>query len=584
MSAAKSVGLILSASSEILCVSSLKFEFRFLQIRTAILSAQNQNLEVLPNFLDCCRWIVSHRKACVSRTDPFRPDLGVRRGEVFHVQISATMLLTDLPEELLEFVVLEALHSSRLDDKWTLLKRLRLVCKRFRRMHSVLDNLFWKILIIGDPGYLIAENELKNSGIAPYVRHITLVPPVFRKRSFGKFVEAFTSTYNLPCRFNVESGEEAETWKTYERKGAQRTMDQIRKGYREYKAYAIAADEFLKHETAVEAALIPLLRLCSKCSSFRFPAVDYDVLGLDFCPMIPECISPVGRQIDLVRKHQHSANISDVFIKKAVASMVAAGCVVEDLNIGLAQTPRFRPSWMDHLGLSTLDLSQIKSLTIEPIIPLSVWEGDEAGHLEQLREDVKALLESCAPTIEILECRPYGLPWFSGEPVALPKLQGLTFGTCEMGSAFFSAWLSRLPKLEMLYMETPIRLCAGVNAINNDGEPIENWKVVFDAIRDHKQLRQGYVDATIGREELRISWDKDDILAEWAEEANRPNNDLEDLLYHQELYANLSKALDRPDELQGVLDSYCDAHQMAQLYICGKIEWFGMDRFGSVNS
>lgn len=62
------------------------------------------------------------------------------------------------------------------------LRTLRLVCKRFANAHAVMSHLFHDVRMVADQALhdpFQSHDALLSSGIGPYVRHVTFIPPVF---------------------------------------------------------------------------------------------------------------------------------------------------------------------------------------------------------------------------------------------------------------------------------------------------------------------------------------------------------------------------------------------------------------------
>ena len=124
----------------------------------------------------------------------------------------------ELPEELLDAVVMETLHDGARASDVPILKTLRQVCQRLYESHAIMTNLFSRIRMIADEDYLFTADELKRSGIAGYVNHVTFVQPLHVQRTFGDFVESFESLASSIYQPNrhVCRGDPIECWRRHQ--------------------------------------------------------------------------------------------------------------------------------------------------------------------------------------------------------------------------------------------------------------------------------------------------------------------------------------------------------------------------------
>ena len=86
------------------------------------------------------------------------------------------MQLVELPNELLDAILRAAVDESTTREIGT----LRLTCKRFAKQHFLLSHLFRHVQLVADikdVASLTAE-ALARSGLAPFVQHVTFVPPL----------------------------------------------------------------------------------------------------------------------------------------------------------------------------------------------------------------------------------------------------------------------------------------------------------------------------------------------------------------------------------------------------------------------
>ena len=418
------------------------------------------------------------------------------------------MPLPSLPEEILDLIVENAANEI------ALLQSLRQVCKHFSRLHSVLSNLFWAIRLIADRDYLIREGELRASGIAPHVRHITFVQPLRTWTSFDEFVDIFEyAFYDRRGPFDrlvyqSESEEEEsdlesptpEEWirDPHQRLkvGPHRKMD-FRIGHMVYnRKFGEAADLM---SNLIEA-WVPLLKLCNRCSSFSFPAVDYHWIDLEFNPMLRESVRAGVWKDDLVCPVNLSANVADDFVPKVVACLTAARLVTCDLDISHAYVPSEMTTYSDHW--SNFNFQGLKWLKFAPYLPHSVGEGDEDNILLHLEIILQNMLSCCASSLEVLLCKPYPCARYTYSPVPMPYLQELWFNSSEMSSLYFAEWMAALPSLTALYLDGNLEV----------PEPKSGAKTIYDALRNHKTLRNGELYLVMADYQGLVAFQKDDVL------------------------------------------------------------------------
>ena len=280
-----------------------------------------------------------------------------------------------------------------------------------------------------------------------------------------------------------------------------------------------------------------------------------------------------------------SSSVATRFIRRVVPSMVAARCVVTDLHVGPAHDrSETRWSWGSLFSLETLDLSDLRTLVLDPRLPPSVWEDDPDRYLPILRRDIHSILKTCASTLERLECRTDGMAWFIDQhhlqPVHMPNLKLLQLGSCDIESTFFKNWMAKLPNLIELRVED-MRICRlDDDNIYSAFEPINNWRNVFEAMRIHPSLCNVHIES-IGGMDIEVFFDKRDMLAPWKLEDRDYYSHEEDYEYYKGLRAEVERAIDSSVELTHFLEEHSSefATHWIMFYACGKIEWFGMHHF-----
>ena len=489
------------------------------------------------------------------------------------------MELLGLPEEVLDEIVSAGIQSNFGKYQYDLLKTLRQVCKRFSRLHCVNSHLFRAIRLIATQRHLLRESELVISGIDKHVKHITFVQPVHVEMDYKSFVAMSKDRRSAIHRnFRSNSGKPCET---YEAEMDRITVDDFREGHNRYAAAAMQSSHFISDERAMESAFVPLLTRMTRCVSFRFAAVDYSFIDLNLNPMVPLCISSTRHPYELRCDHRLSAEIADTFIQRAIVCMSEAKCAPESLHFGQAHNPSGALTWRERYGLDALDCSEMVNLVVDPRLPDDpVWDGDEDGHVRALRADLRGLLDSCGATLQRLECRPHGTAWFTDHLPKLPQLRTLLLGSCETSSATLCAWLQKLPNLEGIETKQYMHLCVGSAAVQNDPEDVQNWMLVFDALRDHQTLKYGHIETMIQTQEVLVSFNKEEPLKDWYVDDTMTYYGLE-LPYFKRRYAELLDLVNRRTALEEWLErERKDAVETwIGFYVCGKISRLDLERF-----
>jgi hypothetical protein len=284
-------------------------------------------------------------------------------------------------------------------------------------------------------------------------------------------------------------------------------------------------------------------------TSFRFSLVDYNLIDADLLPAMPGCISQPICDPERLKVHcaeEIIASIADVFAPVAVTCLAKAGLQIQSLEFNQA-TMHDAQCWNDILGWEKLDLSNLRHLSFEPYLPNYLHDDDHLAMGILLRQDLDFLFSQSSQSLETFTTRrALGLSWY-GRPPALPNLTNLVLGLCNIPSDFLCEWLDSMPKLNTIILHA-ITLCPE----RGEDEPAENWKKVFDVMRDHETLKHGLLDEIcLNRNEgytFSVCFDKDQRLE-----------------------------VDLEEDFLSCLDFHKEGVKLAtMLYLCGKTGWRGI--------
>ena len=479
-----------------------------------------------------------------------------------------------LPDELLDMIVTASTQwPMRKQESVALLKALRQVCKRFSFLHSVAGTLFRGIRFIADCDYLaeFTEANLLRSEISSYVKRITFISPLRAPMSLQELKGVFRSQkedeYGAYWRdkwHDVRSPAEIQQLRDL----APPFPDRLEM-FRGYQKYNEQASRSLRLVSSVDGlnSWSSLLRHFPHCTSFQFAAVDYNVISLEFNPLMPYCFLLASERRVWDRMHcsvQSAAEISDFFHSRVAACLTEAQIRIEELYLGQAKTADANLLWSKNSTFMSMDLNRLRVLHIEPCFESPTGYGRGTGDNRILSQDIDSLLVRCANSLQTLKS---GHPYVGSrhsKPVPPPCLQSLDISSCVMSSRFFQDWLRDMPKLEHIEV---IGVSLEYGEELDDYEPVENWKLFFDAVRDHLGIRQGCLEVCIDgeRSSLCVVFNKDDIWDEWVWE-RKPSKARSKVLRFLERHY--------PDEP----DLWC------KYYLRGDIEWFGLDKFGWSNA
>lgn len=499
------------------------------------------------------------------------------------------MSLLSLPNELFDLIVSEIVKDRCPGDRYhdgqfyilrdgdaiLTLKALRQVCKQASRMTSVNAALFRDVKLIADSKHVIGEGEMEASGIAPYVKHISFCQPLYGSMSLDDFIWVYSFSarsikrYNGKPRAERQKEEQSTIRSVAKNMIGGRPVTEIAKGYQQYNSIAVESWLQLHDRQALVDAWVAILRLCSKCTSFSIPRVEYMDMSLDFRPSGTgprrlDCErSDIQDRLDMV-----SCDLAVLFVPAVFACLAAASSRVQRLSLSHIYKSE---TWTHGDHLENVDLSGLSSLTVAPVVFSRVYSDPALRDrmLEKrcilLQKDTNHLLSICSSSLEYFKHEPQLKAWGDvGIPTTMQKLTTVELGGCEVDANWFSRWLLALPQL----LSLTIGSCSVEYMSLHEEEP-ERCKVILDALRNHPTLLTGIIWLDLdGR--WRFKFDKNKILSDW------------DNHHNQKLY---EEALGRPDEFRELLDEdhrtylHLTRERLAKFYVCGAINWPGIESF-----
>jgi hypothetical protein len=330
------------------------------------------------------------------------------------------------------------------------------------------------------------------------------------------------------------------------------TLKQLKDGFKQYETFTnislnLMADRE-QHQDWVET-----LSQFTRCTSFLFGPVDYDLIGMDLQPIQPDCMTAPRAHGDHILLHcdpGRAAVMAEAFLGIMVECMSRAKCAIESLDLGQA-TLHDRLGWKDSLDLQKLDLSRLRHLVVEPFLPLYADDEDHIQMVQWMQDDIHFIFTEAADTLETFSCRRACSLGWHGTPIALPRLRRLTLGPCDMGASFFTAWLASLPSLEHIVLDR-----FSLKTQNLDFETPSNWKQVFDAMRNHTMLKRGQLSASDYDDNHEIFFD-----LEFDKQWEIPE------------FSRMEWVV--KEATQDEIYSDYDIDDWIDMYICGHIEWRG---------
>jgi hypothetical protein len=468
------------------------------------------------------------------------------------------MKLLDLPNELLDAIVLSGTNARATRN----LRDLRLVCKRFAQLHSVLTLLFEHVHLIADTEQTssLTPKTLAASGVAPFVRHITFVPALRYPMSLMEFKDIFRDQarhrYGCYDPKHLPRAHLGATFGTPLYSPYLHSEEDLEEGYLRYNTLAHSAHAFMTSQT-MQDQWSAILSLLPSCGSFRFALVDYNMLGLSLQPMRPHCIIAGDRRSRQdVRLHCDRAraeNIADTFFESVIHILCALSIPIAALNcnqISLSTRTKVHSA----LALSGPDVSALRHLLLEP----DPYRTDFAlararGVLG--RQDVSHFVAHSTGSLEHYQVRSSWLLSWSDKPVALPNLRVLDMELIRFTPRGLAEWLELLPALERIKLESMELIGEGNDG---EGEPSKYMKCMFDALRVHGTLRKGELGFHGWDEDVEhaVVFDKDGGVKDEEVEGMRGLSVIEEA---------------------GMLEnvSLAAVDRWVGMYICGKIEWKG---------
>lgn len=264
--------------------------------------------------------------------------------------------------------------------------------------------------------------------------------------------------------------------------------------------------------------------------------------------------------------------IAGVFFDKVVLCLTEAHCVVETFIFNQAITYAENGPGTPVPYWESMDLSRLRHLTFGPNIPsVADFEDDGKEIASRLSSQIRAMFSRSARTLETFVCKPYHSTSWYHDAIPLPYLRELTIGGCKMSSEYLCGWLRLLPSLEFISLIGMTMYIQGQDGPYGQLEPVQNWKLVLDALRGHENLRKGEIEFCLDHtaNTLYTSFIKDDVLEQHVE--------------HDEGECEAILAND-VSTLEWLVGEYCSLSidTWAMVYICGKVSWGGLleKRFG----
>lgn len=484
------------------------------------------------------------------------------------------MTISDLPDELLDLITDAAIRSSAPKDVYDLLKSLRRVCRRFTGLHAVYHRLFAKIRFIADHDYYIHLPEGFMHSVAPYIKHITFVPPLNARLTFRELREIFRSQAEL--RYGCYEPSELEGSEPTAFVGNEYLpkTGALLKGLAEINERARLSVELMRNGE-LGKALDCFLRLFKHCKSFHFAAVDYNRISFfDMRPIVPQCIMPEVRKyeedFEIHCDAKKAFNIMEIFVQHVIDSMVRTKCRPERLVLDRrdfyddsppvasivpgVELPNYS-SWKE------LDAAHIRDLVVTPVPFLRQPIDDTYGYTTRRTH---RLLDRCSAVLESFEYnRVHYRLWYADE-FHFPNLHALHITTCSVPSARVKKWLSNMPSLKDIRIEGLLLVYDEM-----EGEDLQwryerwtNWVPLITALRKHSNLTRGRIWARRTEEDtfLRLFWNKEDVT---------------DLPFSCEMLTpdyNFDAAADEQWEMDS-LDGRSDLDAWVSLYISGRASY-----------
>lgn len=337
------------------------------------------------------------------------------------------------------------------------LKPLRLVCKAFAANYSILKRLFDNIGFVIDVTWLDKLSKVNLTKFAPFVRSMTLVPPLHNWQiDFETFKHLFDDRNydHIPKTFSLSK----------------------KTAYARYKKVAERNRALLEDQGSVLVIkIVKLLGAFPRCLGFSFAQIDYTQIGNDLSTNYPNCLEiadPRTRErLDLIMYTRH---VPDLAFGLALEAMRRAH--VRPRCIEVKHPVLGHSLWQSNLRHELLDLQQV---TIVNFAPEPAFENLPPPYIAHVYEDFVYVLSRCASTIEVLQFEGFDTHT-QVQPTeniqAMPKLGSLMLGPCDVPSSFLVKIISTSTKMHTISLHD-VDLA--------DLEPPERWRDVFEAIRSH---------------------------------------------------------------------------------------------------
>ena len=425
------------------------------------------------------------------------------------------MALEALPNELLDMIVEGVAPCA---GGSSALKAIRLVNKRMSTMPAVLSNLFRYIRLVADPDLRarFTAPAFRQSGLAAYVRHVTFVPPLHALLTLSDFMDIFKDQKEHGYGCYAPDSAKSSTGKRRTNKTSSHARnlhsdERLREGYNEYYANALRSFSYLADESDdLEVWLDSMLSQMPKCASFKFDAVDFNMVGVGFKPMFPHCLwsprlSALAMQEDIASgggsgnssrepstalkpwvHHETTARcewhadldmaavIADDFAKRVIAFLSSHKIRIEELHFCQVTTHAYE-GWRTILDLYRLNLRGLRAMTIAPCMP----SDDQHMRRHRIWEDMEYLCSRAAPTLEALHCA--GVAFIVSSTIVLPRLRTLILRRCEATQSSIGRWVETMEGLECMKLHN-------IHAVND--QRLEAWYPFLRMLLQHRTLSQ----------------------------------------------------------------------------------------------
>lgn len=386
------------------------------------------------------------------------------------------------------------------------LKSLRLASRTYAYLPKLLAEVFQCIRIEATPEQVDVAEWLDLSLIQPYVRAVVMVPSKYSwampENTFQHIIwgprieEIYDREYELR-RAHGDYINRSVFGNTIKELGIASFIDRHADGRMPFSHDDVARsyDSYLQHarlaykmfETRrIHRAWTRVLVQLPNIDCFTIGSWQFDGnLGED--QKEPQCEVRTHRHDYSIPGHEYSVcrqlhePVGEALFRAAIASIIAAQSTVSHLEIECVLDHRF--AWAEDGTIDELDLSQLRSLSFDPVGPhrweTGQWtEENRSSAIAQGGFAIATLLHKCSASLVELSFVPehdsdYLIwpPSSPNEPPVLPVLESFTTGASLNLSACVQ-FISRSTALSHLQL---IRCGGGTYP----------WREVWDAIRDH---------------------------------------------------------------------------------------------------